>query len=283
MTDSAGNTYTEADVVQGRRQHRAERLERADHRRRRRPSRPSRVKTTASADIGATRARVLGPVDRRGHGGRRPAARPRRGRRPPRARSPRAPPPPSSGGRRAGLGFYADSGFGAHPRRRPRLRSAHQRLAHQRHGAPDPGSRPGRRGSHGQPHDQHGREHRRGWRPPSSSRPPRPAAPSPPSAPGGVTAAPGNGQATVSWTAPSDGGSPITKYTVTPYVGATAQTPTVGHRAPRRPPARRSRASSTARPTPSLSRRRTRSARARRRPRPTPSRRHRRRRASGRR
>ena len=54
-----------------------------------------------------------------------------------------------------------------------------------------------------------------------------PAAPSPPNTPNGVTASPGNGQATVSWTAPADGGSPITKYTVTPYVGTTAQTPTV--------------------------------------------------------
>jgi hypothetical protein len=54
-----------------------------------------------------------------------------------------------------------------------------------------------------------------------------PAAPSPPNTPNGVTASPGNGQATVSWTAPADGGSPITKYTVTPYIGTTAQTPTI--------------------------------------------------------
>jgi Domain of unknown function (DUF1929)/Fibronectin type III domain/Glyoxal oxidase N-terminus len=54
-----------------------------------------------------------------------------------------------------------------------------------------------------------------------------PAAPSAPNPPAGVTAAPGNGQATVSWTAPYDGGSTITKYAVTPYIGASAQTPTV--------------------------------------------------------
>jgi hypothetical protein len=47
-----------------------------------------------------------------------------------------------------------------------------------------------------------------------------------PGAPTGVTATAGNGQATVSWTAPSStGGSAITSYTVTPYVGSTAQTP----------------------------------------------------------
>jgi galactose oxidase-like protein/fibronectin type III domain protein len=54
-----------------------------------------------------------------------------------------------------------------------------------------------------------------------------PAAPTPPNTPNGVTASPGSGQATVSWTAPADGGSPITKYTVTPYIGTTAQTPTI--------------------------------------------------------
>ena len=55
----------------------------------------------------------------------------------------------------------------------------------------------------------------------------------PPTAPGtptGVSATAGNGSATVTWTAPSDGGSPITSYTVTPYVGSTAQTPTDRHR-----------------------------------------------------
>ena len=47
-----------------------------------------------------------------------------------------------------------------------------------------------------------------------------------PAAPSGVSATAGNGSATVSWTAPSDGGSPITSYTVTPYIGSSAQTPT---------------------------------------------------------
>ena len=47
-----------------------------------------------------------------------------------------------------------------------------------------------------------------------------------PAAPSGVSAVAGNGSATVSWSAPSDGGSPITSYTVTPYIGSSAQTPT---------------------------------------------------------
>jgi hypothetical protein len=45
-----------------------------------------------------------------------------------------------------------------------------------------------------------------------------------PSAPTGVTAVPGEGTVSLTWTAPtSDGGQPITAYVVTPYVGATAQ------------------------------------------------------------
>ncbi len=47
--------------------------------------------------------------------------------------------------------------------------------------------------------------------------------PKAPSAPAGVNAVAGNGQVTVSWSAPSNGGSPITSYTVTPYVGSVAQ------------------------------------------------------------
>jgi hypothetical protein len=53
-----------------------------------------------------------------------------------------------------------------------------------------------------------------------------PQASSLPSAPSGVTASPASAQAQVSWTAPASNGSPITSYTVTPYIGATAQSPT---------------------------------------------------------
>ena len=49
------------------------------------------------------------------------------------------------------------------------------------------------------------------------------AAPSTPAAPTGVSATASNGSATVTWTAPSPGTSPITSYTVTPYIGALAQ------------------------------------------------------------
>ena len=49
--------------------------------------------------------------------------------------------------------------------------------------------------------------------------------PSVPGTPTGVTATPGNTQATVTWTAPSNGGSAITAYVITPYLnGTTAQT-----------------------------------------------------------
>ena len=49
--------------------------------------------------------------------------------------------------------------------------------------------------------------------------------PTAPWAPTGVTAAAGNGQASVTWTAPTNGGSPITSYTITPSQAGTALTP----------------------------------------------------------
>ena len=52
------------------------------------------------------------------------------------------------------------------------------------------------------------------------------AEPTRPGAPWSVTAAAADGSATVSWTVPTfDGHSPITGYTITPYVGSAAQTP----------------------------------------------------------
>ena len=53
-----------------------------------------------------------------------------------------------------------------------------------------------------------------------------------PGVPGGVSAAAGDASATVSWTAPNDGGSAITSYTVTPYIGSAAQTPVTVFREP---------------------------------------------------
>ena len=46
-----------------------------------------------------------------------------------------------------------------------------------------------------------------------------------PDAPAAPTATAGNTQATVTWTVPYDEGSAITGYVITPYIGATAQTP----------------------------------------------------------
>jgi hypothetical protein len=59
-------------------------------------------------------------------------------------------------------------------------------------------------------------------------------APTVPAAPTGVTATGGNASASVSWTAPANGNSTITSYTVTPYIGSTAQptTTVTGNPAP---------------------------------------------------
>jgi hypothetical protein len=54
-----------------------------------------------------------------------------------------------------------------------------------------------------------------------------PTSPTVPGAPTDVTATTGNGSATITWTAPSDGGSIMTSYDITPFIETTAQTPTV--------------------------------------------------------
>ena len=59
-------------------------------------------------------------------------------------------------------------------------------------------------------------------------------APTAPGRPTGVTANPADSVGDLSWTAPSDGGSPITSYTVTPYVGSIAQPPIDGRELRRR-------------------------------------------------
>ncbi|MGE3686242.1 MAG: M4 family metallopeptidase, partial [Acidimicrobiia bacterium] len=45
-----------------------------------------------------------------------------------------------------------------------------------------------------------------------------------PDTPTGVVATPGNGKAALTWTAPADGGSPITSYVITPMLAGVAQT-----------------------------------------------------------
>jgi hypothetical protein len=51
------------------------------------------------------------------------------------------------------------------------------------------------------------------------------AASSVPDAPTSVSAIPGNGAATVKWTAPAANGAPINGYVITPYIGSAAQLP----------------------------------------------------------
>jgi Domain of unknown function (DUF4082)/Fibronectin type III domain len=60
----------------------------------------------------------------------------------------------------------------------------------------------------------------------SASNPVTPLTAVPPAAPSGVSAAGASNSAQVTWTTPAaNGDSPITGYTVTPYIGSTAQTP----------------------------------------------------------
>ncbi|HVW48624.1 MAG TPA: N,N-dimethylformamidase beta subunit family domain-containing protein, partial [Solirubrobacterales bacterium] len=58
----------------------------------------------------------------------------------------------------------------------------------------------------------------------SPSNPVTPTAPTAPAAPAAPTATAGGASATVTWTAPASGGSPITSYKVTPYLEGRAQT-----------------------------------------------------------
>jgi hypothetical protein len=46
-----------------------------------------------------------------------------------------------------------------------------------------------------------------------------------PASPTAVSVKSGDADVTVSWSAPNDGGAPLTSFTVTPYIGAAAQTP----------------------------------------------------------
>ena len=209
-------------ALHGLRRHRDERLDRADHRRRR-----HQADHHGHADRqGRHRGRgvgVLRPVDRRRcRGGRSGHASPgpRRGRRPsppaPRRRRPRATswPSASTSTPASATRSTAGSGYTAAHRTSP---APNMEPAGRGPGAPRHGRHPNATAGAGAKRLADGHRRAPGRRPGRRRRFParRPA----------WSATAGDGRATVTWTAPTDGGSPITSYTVTPYIGSTAQTP----------------------------------------------------------
>ena len=122
------------------------------------------------------------------------------------------------------IGFYVDSGFGATLERWARIHPTLEHLGNGRRRVADRRRRRRRRRHAGRQH-QHREPTPCGWQPPSCcgqrSEGDRPCCSRPPSRP--CRAGP---RPALTWNAPYDGGSPITSYTVTPYVGTVAQTPT---------------------------------------------------------
>ena len=129
--------------------------------------------------------------------------------------------PPQTG--ELAVGFYADSGFGDTLTAGTGFTVAGQRLPAGRHGAAGRGpDGTGRGDAGGQRRDRRQHDLADGHRRLRVVGQTAPAA-----ADRTSRRSPGDGSATVTWTAPPSGGSPITSYTVTPYVGGVAQPPTI--------------------------------------------------------
>ena len=183
---------------------------------------------------------------------------------PPSPPEPRRRPPPATSSL---IGVYVDSGFGDNLTGGTGYTPL-EHLQRRRHGDPHRGPDLPTAGATPERERRHGPN--TVWTSTTFTlKPAPPAPPTAPAAPTGVTATAGNGSASVSWTAPSNGGSPITSYTVTPFIGSTAQTPTTVTGVAARDHARRSPGSPTGPHTRSRSPRRTRSVPARCRRRPT--------------